>query len=111
MGTELGEQWVSAQGLFELADVLSGQPILQLCADGPLERLMQTEIAQPAVVVTSLAALAVLREQLDVRPAAVAGHSVGEDAAYVAPDVFNPQGRLRPVPIRAQAHAEALRAV
>jgi len=111
MGTDLREQSLSAQRLFELADVLSGQPILQLCAEGPLERLTETEIAQPAVVVTSLAALAVLREELDLRPAAVAGHSVGEFAAYVAADVLDADAALRLVQIRAQAMAEACAAV
>jgi len=111
MGTDLREQSLSAQRLFELADVLSGQPILQLCAEGPLERLTETEIAQPAVVVTSLAALAVLQEQLELEPAAVAGHSVGEFAAYVAADVLDPEAALRLVQVRAQAMAEACRSV
>ena len=111
MGTDLREQSLSAQRLFELADVLSGQPILQLCAEGPLERLTETEIAQPAVVVTSLAALAVLRAEVDLGPAAVAGHSVGEFAAYVAADVLDAHAALRLVQIRAQAMAEACRAV
>src|SRR5712692_2421480 len=111
MGTDLREQSLSAQRLFELADVLSGQPISQLCAEGPLDRLTQTEIAQPAVVVTSLAALAVLREQVDLQPAAVAGHSVGEFAAYVAADVLDPEAALRLVRVRAQAMAEACRSV
>ena len=75
MGTDLRKQSLSAQRLFELADAITGQPISQLCAEGPFERLTQTEIAQPAVVVTSLAALAVLREQLELQPAAVARHS------------------------------------
>src|SRR5438132_10190359 len=54
MGTDLREQFLSPRLLFELADVVSGQPVSQLCAEGPLERLTRTEIAQPAVVVTSL---------------------------------------------------------
>ena len=111
MGTDLRKQSLAAQRLFELADAITGQPISQLCAEGPLERLTQTEIAQPAVVVTSLAALAVLREQLELQPAAVAGHSVGEFAAYVAADVLEPEAALRLVQIRAQAMAEACMAV
>ena len=111
MGTDLREQFLSPRRLFELADTIAGQPISQLCAEGPLERLTQTEIAQPAVVVTSLAALAVLQEQLDVKPAAAAGHSVGEFAAYVAAEVLTPEAALRLVQVRAQAMAEACSAV
>ena len=100
MGTDLRERSLSAQRLFELADVLSGQPISRLCAEGPLDRLTQTEIAQPAVVVTSLAALAVLREHMELAPAAVAGHSVGEFPAYVAAGVLDPEAALRLVQAR-----------
>jgi [acyl-carrier-protein] S-malonyltransferase len=111
MGIDLREQSLSAQALFEMADRLTGQQISRLCAEGPLERLTQTEIAQPAVVVTSLAALAVLRERLHVTPAAVAGHSLGELAAYVAAGVLEPEAALRLVQVRAQAMAEACAAV
>jgi [acyl-carrier-protein] S-malonyltransferase len=111
MGTDLREQSLSAQRLFELADTITGKPISQLCAGGPLERLTQTEIAQTAVVVTSLAALAVLGEHFELEAAAVAGHSVGEFAAYVAAEVLDPEAALRLVQVRAQAMAEACRAV
>ena len=107
MGTDLRAASAEAQRLFALADAVTGLPITRLCAEGPLERLTATEIAQPAVVTTSLAALAVLRSSVDVEPAAVAGHSVGEVAAYVAADVFDAETALRLVHARAQAMAAA----
>jgi [acyl-carrier-protein] S-malonyltransferase len=64
-------------------------------------------VAQPAVVVTSLAALAVLRDRLELDFGAVAGHSVGEYAAYVAAEVFDAETGLRLVHARAQAMAAA----
>ena len=73
-----------ARHLFALTDRITGLPITRLCAEGPLDRLTQTDVAQPAVVATSLAALALLRECVGVEADAVAGHSVGEFAAYVA---------------------------
>jgi [acyl-carrier-protein] S-malonyltransferase len=85
---------------------------MSLCADGPLERLTETDVAQPAVVVTSLAALAVLRSEFpELEPAAVAGHSVGEFAAYAAADVLDEETVLRLVHTRAQAMAAACKAV
>jgi len=111
MGTDLREQSARARSLFAFADSVTGQPISRLCAEGPLERLTETHLAQPAVVVTSLAALAVLQEQLELEPAAVAGHSVGEFAAYVAADVLDAEGALRLVQVRAQAMAEACTSV
>jgi [acyl-carrier-protein] S-malonyltransferase len=76
-----------------------------------LERLTQTDVAQPAVVVTSLAALAVLRSHMSFEFAAAAGHSVGEYAAYVAAGVFDAETALRLVHARAQAMAAACNVV
>ena len=107
MGTDLRAASSDAHALFELADSVTGLPITRLCADGPLERLTETDVAQPAVVVTSLAALAVLREETDLEFGAVAGHSVGEYAAYVAADVFDARTSLDLVNVRARAMADA----
>src|SRR5690348_3097177 len=101
MGTDLIAHSAEARRLFQLADSATGLPISHLCAEGPLERLTQTDVAQPAVVVTSLAALAVLRSELDLDFGAVAGHSVGEYAAYTAAGVFDADTCLRLVHVRA----------
>jgi len=107
MGTDLVAESAEARRLFDLADQITGLPITRLCAEGPLERLTQTDAAQPAVVVTSLAALAVLRSHVDFAFDAVAGHSVGEYAAYAAAGVFDAETALRLVHARAQAMATA----
>jgi [acyl-carrier-protein] S-malonyltransferase len=111
MGTDLVQESTEARRLFELADSVTGLPISKLCAEGPLERLTQTDVAQPAVVVTSLAALAVLRASVPFEFGAVAGHSVGEYAAYVAADVLNPETALSLVNVRARAMAIACSSV
>ena len=109
MGVDLRARSPRAQALFALADRVTDLPIVQLCEAGPLERLTATEIAQPAVVATSLAALAVLREELggNLDVAAVAGHSVGELAAYAAAGALDDEAVLRLVHVRAQAMADA----
>jgi [acyl-carrier-protein] S-malonyltransferase len=104
MGTDL-----PARDLFELADKVTGLPISRLCAEGPLERLTETDVAQPAVVTTSLAALNVLRDEVEF--GAVAGHSVGEIAAYVAAGALDEESALRLVHARAQAMAAACSAI
>ena len=111
MGRDLVAVSPEAHRLFELADSLTGLPIARVCAEGPLERLTQTDIAQPAVVVTSLAALAVLRASTPLEFEVVAGHSVGEYAAYVAADVFDAETALGLVNVRARAMATACEAV
>jgi len=111
MGLDFIAESAEARRLFELADTTTGLPISKLCAEGPLERLTDTEVAQPAVVTTSLAALAVLTEHLSLEPQAVAGHSVGELAAYVAAGVFEAESALTLVNARAQAMAAVCKRV
>ena len=109
MGVELRSCSAHARRLFQWADRITGLPITQLCDEGPLERLTETDVAQPAVVATSLAALVVLREKAGdaLRPTAVAGHSVGELSAYVAAGVLEEEQGLRLVHLRSRAMAAA----
>ena len=111
MGTDLLAQSAEARHIFDLADEITGLPVTRLCAEGPLDRLTQTDAAQPAVVATSLAALALLRERVGLRAEAAAGHSVGEFAAYVAAGVLTPEDALRLVSTRAHAMASACKSV
>lgn len=111
MGGDLAEASAAAKRMFELAEEVTGLPIARLCAEGPLERLTQTDVAQPAVVATSLAAIAVLRERTAIEPEVVAGHSVGEYPAYVAAGVVDADKALALVHVRARAMAAACQAV
>ena len=110
MGADLRQSSAAARDVFADADQITGRPITDLCELGPLDRLTETDVAQPAVVATSLAALAVLRDELELSFDAVAGHSVGEFAAYVAAGVFDTRTALQLVRIRAEAMAAACRA-
>jgi [acyl-carrier-protein] S-malonyltransferase len=103
MGTDLRAESAEARRIFDLADEITGLAISRICTEGPLDRLTETDVAQPAVVATSLAALAVVREQLRVDAAAVAGHSVGEFAACVAAGALSVQDALKLVHARAKA--------
>ena len=111
MGMDLIAASDEAARVFELTDRITGLPITRLCAEGPLERLTETDVAQPAVVATSLAALAVLGSQVQVPFGAVAGHSVGEYAAYAAAGVLDAEAALKLVHARAQAMAAACASV
>jgi [acyl-carrier-protein] S-malonyltransferase len=92
---------------------VTGLPITRLAEAGPLDALTDTQVAQPALVATSLAALALLREQFpgSLCVGAVAGHSVGEFAACVAAGALDEEEALRLVHVRAQAMAAACRSV
>jgi [acyl-carrier-protein] S-malonyltransferase len=113
MGADFRRASAAAERTFVLAEAVTRLPLSRLCDQGPLERLTPTEVAQPAVVATSLAGLAVLRENLgdELRPAAVAGHSVGELSAAYAAGCLDERATLGLVQVRAQAMAAACREV
>lgn len=75
-----------AKDLFELANYVLKYDLLKLCTDGPKSKLDETKYCQPAVMVTSLAALEKLKEE---RPNAIdncvatGGFSLGEITALV----------------------------
>ena len=83
MGKQLAARFQTARTVFEEADDALGFGLSTLCFDGADEELKQTANQQPALLTVSVAALRVLEEQ-GIRPAVVAGHSLGEYAALVA---------------------------
>lgn len=88
------------------ADAILGYSIAQLCQEGPLERLTQTEFTQPALyVVNSLAYL----QRIANAPAPdyLLGHSVGEYVALFAAGVVDFATGLRLVQKRGALMAEA----
>ena len=87
MGVALANEFSEAKTIFEQAQQVLDWDLLKVCAEGPEDRLKQTDVAQPALYVTGYAAFAVLRS-LGVTPDAVAGHSIGEYAALAAAGVF-----------------------
>src|SRR6266851_217835 len=83
MGKDLAEKYPVARRTFEEADETLGYKLSQVCFEGPEEKLKLTEITQPAILTTSIAAWRVLQEK-GVTPQFVAGHSLGEYSAHVA---------------------------
>ncbi|WP_447001770.1 ACP S-malonyltransferase [Saccharothrix isguenensis] len=83
---------------------LDGGGLAELCARGPLERLIATDVAQPVVTACNLAALEVLRSRGHV-PDIVAGHSVGELSALCAAGVLDVEATLRLVATRSRLMA------
>ncbi len=89
MGKSLYETSKKAKEIFEKADEVLGRSISKMCFEGPEEDLKQTINTQPAILVTSIAALEALKEKTNVKPDYVAGHSLGEYGAYYAADVID----------------------
>jgi [acyl-carrier-protein] S-malonyltransferase len=107
MGKELAEKHRIARQTFEEADDALGCKLSQICFEGPEEQLRLTEITQPAILTTSVAAFRVLEER-GIKPAFVAGHSLGEYSAHVAAGTLAFVDALRIVRKRGQYMQEAV---
>ncbi len=83
MGRRILQEDPDAQQLARAGSARLGFDLTELCLQGPDEALQRTENAQPAILLVSLALLGALVAR-GVRPAVVAGHSLGEYAALVA---------------------------
>ncbi|HEV2237652.1 MAG TPA: acyltransferase domain-containing protein, partial [Ktedonobacterales bacterium] len=92
MGADVYRASPAARAIYDAADAALGFALSTLCFEGPEDALRETVNTQPALVTTSLALLAALQEaagatsgassslSAPLRPAWVAGHSVGEYA-------------------------------
>ena len=83
MGKTLCEAHPDLKQVYEQASSVLGYDVAALCFEGPAEQLNRTEYTQPALLVSSIAALRML-EPTGIKPIAVAGHSLGEYSALVA---------------------------
>ena len=83
MGKSLCEAHPAIKQVYEEASAVLGYDSAALCFEGQAERLNLTEYTQPALLVSSIAALKTL-ESAGIQPIAVAGHSLGEYSALVA---------------------------
>lgn len=107
MGKDLAERHPVVRQTFAEADDALGYALSTLCWEGPEEKLRMTETTQPAILTVSVAALRVLAEK-GVRPALVAGHSLGEYSAHVAAGTLSFADAVRTVRNRGRYMQEAV---
>lgn len=106
MGRELAGQLPAARELYDRADAILGYNLATYCFEGPQQQLDSTVHSQPALFVTSLAALEKLRaEKPEVVSAcqAAAGLSLGEYTALVFAGVMTFEDGLQLVAERGAA--------
>jgi len=106
MGKDLYDNLSVCREVFDRANDTLGFDLSSICFSGPEEELRNTEIAQPALLTTSVAALRALQAE-GFSPSVVAGHSVGEYAALVAAGALDFEDALRLVRRRGQLMSEA----
>jgi [acyl-carrier-protein] S-malonyltransferase len=106
MGVALAEALPAARELFDRARAILGYDLLQLCAEGPAERLDATEFSQPALFVCSLAAVEKARKEhagLVEEVVIAAGLSLGEYSALTFAGAMDFETGLRLVQERGRA--------
>ncbi len=100
------EQSPSAGELFRRSSDMLGYDLLEVCRSGPADRLNTTAVSQPAILVTSLAALEVQRARdaatLDEAPI-TAGLSLGEYTSLVFAGALGVDDAVRIVAERGRA--------
>jgi [acyl-carrier-protein] S-malonyltransferase len=107
MGKDLAEQHSVAEQTFDEADEALGYRLSRICFEGPEDELRLTEITQPAILTASVAAWRVLAEK-GLKPAFVAGHSLGEYSAHVAAGSLRFADAVRTVRQRGKYMQEAV---
>ena len=99
----------AARAIFERAGAVLGYDLLEICQHGPAERLNTTAVSQPALLVTSLAMLEVLRTREDspfadsAAESLTAGLSLGEYTALVHAGSLDLESAVRVVDVRGRA--------
>lgn len=83
MGQEIYDQFPNVQELYHKANDVLNKDIQQMMFNGPKELLTETENAQPALVLASMAVVELLKQE-GITPQATIGHSLGEYSALVA---------------------------
>ena len=99
MGKDLYEMNAEAKALFDKANEILGFNITEIMFSGTADELKQTKVTQPAVFLHSV----ILAKVMNIQPAAVAGHSLGEFSALVAAGALSFEDGLRLVAKRAMA--------
>jgi [acyl-carrier-protein] S-malonyltransferase len=110
MGRALAESWPAAKAVFDEVDAALGEKLSALIWEGDIAELTLTQNAQPALMATSMAAMAALAaEGIGVDHATfVAGHSLGEYSALCAAGALSLSDTARLLRIRGRAMQEAV---
>ncbi|MEW4454133.1 ACP S-malonyltransferase [Bremerella sp. JC817] len=114
MGKSLYDTLPAAKEYFDRANEILGYDLAAICFEGPAEKLDSTVHSQPALFVTSIAALAQLRDQTPdvlLSAEATAGLSLGEYTAMVFAGVMEFEDALKVVQVRGEAMQAASDAV
>jgi [acyl-carrier-protein] S-malonyltransferase len=106
MASDLYDRYDAVKHLFDLASGACGRDMKKLLFEGTEDQLKETENAQPAILLASLAALEALKAE-GYESAGAAGHSLGEYSAMVDAGVLTAGDALKAVAARGAFMAAA----
>jgi [acyl-carrier-protein] S-malonyltransferase len=109
MGRLAVARFSAAAEVFDRVDAALGEPISQICFEGPAERLRETRWQQPAVFTCSLALYQAWRQETGDANQVIGatGHSLGEYTALVVAGALSLEDAARLVALRGRLMQEA----
>ncbi|CDO02269.1 Malonyl CoA-acyl carrier protein transacylase [Oceanobacillus picturae] len=106
MGKDIFDEFSDAQQLYQEADQVLNKNLSELMFKGPKEELTETENAQPALLLSSIALHSLLLKE-EIQPVMAVGHSLGEYSALVAAGALSIEEALPLVATRGRLMEEA----
>lgn len=104
MGQDLYESYPEIKELYQQANEILGLDIAAISFSGPEEKLKQTFITQPAIVLHSVAATQLVKNK---EPNYTAGHSLGEFSALIKAGALSFEDGLKLVQLRGELMQKA----
>jgi len=111
MGKALADAYPAARAVFDEVDEALGEKLSSIIWEGPEDRLILTENAQPALMAVSMAAIRALEAggvSVSGTASYVAGHSLGEYSALAAAGALTLSDTARLLRIRGKAMQAAV---
>ncbi len=108
MMAELASVDPVVRATFDSASAVLGFDLWKLSQEGPVDQLALTEITQPVMLVAGLATWRVWQNRGGMRPAWVAGHSLGEFTALVASGALRFEDAVALVRFRGEVMRDAV---
>lgn len=108
MLADLAASYPEVKHTFERASDALGKDLWSIVAKGPAEELNQTHNTQPAMLAAGVAVWEVWCKHSNVRPAWMAGHSLGEYTALVCSDAISLENGIKLVAARGRLMQEAV---
>ncbi len=108
MGRFLFDNFKIAKDTFEEGSEALSLDLKKLCFESDEKTLALTENTQPALLCVSISTWRILKSEMNLKPQAAAGHSIGEYAALVAAGSMSYRDAIKSVRIRGQAMQSAV---